>query len=62
MAALYRSSQHFGPVCEGADQLWPKASELDALIQKLSERVSRPLTLPLSVAVFRVARFRAPRE
>jgi hypothetical protein len=36
-----------------------KAMELDELIKKLSEHVSRPLTLPFSVAVFRVARFRA---
>ena len=62
MAALYQLSQHFGPMCEGADQLWPKARELDELIKKLSERVSRPLTLPFSATVFCVGCFRAHRE
>jgi hypothetical protein len=62
MAAPYRSAWHFGPMCERADQLWPKARELDELIKKLSERVSRPLTLSFLATVFCIAGFRAHRE
>jgi hypothetical protein len=61
MVAPYRLSQHFRPIWEGADQLWPKAKE-DEFIKKLSERVSRPLTLSFLPTVFCIAAFRAHRE